>query len=396
MAQIALQTQEKTRDTAVAGTTRLYYLDHLRAALVILVVLHHVALVYGAGAPFYYVEPPFTAPLVFLGLLIFALFNQAWFMGALFLLAGYFTPRSYDRKGRGAFLKGRLLRLGVPLLVFTFVLGPLSAVGYWQMPSALTGITTPLTWQAYPALIGMGPLWFVALLLVFDFGYAAWRSLTGGQPAAPPADAKAPGYLSIALFIVALALASYLLRIVIPLGKEVLGFPTLAYLPQYLSFFVVGIVAARRGWFRALPGSMGVVGFVTALVATIVLFPLGFSGSLFSLQVVEPSPFVGNGTWESAVYALWDSIFAVGMSLAALALFRRAFNADGRFGRFLSQQSYAVYVIHTPIIVLIAVLLQGLQLAPLLKFALVSAVVLPVCFIVSYAIRRLPGVSRVL
>ena len=90
-----------------------------------------------------------------------------------------------------------------------------------------------------------------------------------------------PSYLGIGIFILALALVTYLLRIVIPMGKEVLDFPTLSYLPQYLSFFIVGIVAYRRNWFRTTPGSMGVVGFVTALVATVLLFPLALSGVCF-------------------------------------------------------------------------------------------------------------------
>ena len=38
-------------------SSRLFFVDHLRAALVILVVLHHVAMVYGGIQPFYYLEP---------------------------------------------------------------------------------------------------------------------------------------------------------------------------------------------------------------------------------------------------------------------------------------------------------------------------------------------------
>lgn len=87
-------------------TSRQFFIDHLRATLVILVVLHHVALVYGAAAPFYYVEPPLTDPLAYLALLVFALTNQAWFMSALFLIAGYFTPGSFERKGPRAFIRG--------------------------------------------------------------------------------------------------------------------------------------------------------------------------------------------------------------------------------------------------------------------------------------------------
>lgn len=397
MAQITLKPAEKTVVQAVSEkAARLHFVDHLRAALVTLVVLHHVALVYGAGAPFYYVEPPLTEPLAYVVLLAFALFNQAWFMGALFLLAGYFTPASYERKGPRAFLRGRLVRLGIPLIVFYFLLNPIASIGYWQMPASLTGITDPLSWQAYPFLLGMGPLWFVALLLIFDFVYAGWRRLTGHRTTSVSSESSAPGYLGIGIFIVALALVSYLVRMAIPMGVEVLGFPTLAYLPQYLSFFVLGAVASRHDWLRSVPRSMGVAGLVVALIGTVLLFPLALSGRLFSLEIAEPAAFVGNGTWQSAAYALWDSIFAVGLGLAAVTFFRGFFDRESRFGSFLSRQSYAVYIIHTPIVVFLAVALRGIDLGAVLKFALVAIIVVPLCFAVAYIVRKMPLASRVL
>ena len=390
-----MQTGERSPEQAGTGTSRLFFIDNLRAAVIALVVAHHVALVYGAGAPFYYVEPPFEDPLAFLALLVFVLFNQAWFMGALFLLAGYFTPGSFDRKGPASFLRGRLLRLGVPLIVFMLVLNPIASIGYWQMPASLTGITTPLTWEAYPYLIGLGPMWFVAMLLIFDFGYAAWRRLARNRRPSM-SRSSSPGYLGIGGFILALAAASYLVRVVIPMGVDVVGFPTLAYLPQYLGLFALGAVASRRDWLRTMPGSKGLAGLVAAAVAAVFLFPLALSGHLFSLELAEPSLFVGNGHWQSAVYALWDSTFAVGMCLGLITLFRRFFSSRGRAGRFLSKQSYAVYVIHVPLLVFLAVALKGIELAPLLKFGLVSLIGVPACFAVAYVVRRIPGASRVL
>jgi len=396
MAQITLEASEKqTEKTGIREGTRLYFLDHLRAALIILVVLHHVALVYGAGAAFYYVEPPLTDPLAYLVLLIFILSNQAWFMGALFLIAGYFTPGSYDRKGASAFLKSRLVRLGIPLLIWIFILSPLSSIGFWYIPPEFTGITDPLTWAAYPYLIGLGVAWFLALLLIFNFGYAVWRQPSKNEPVAVETSPP-PSYLGIGLFILLLAVLSYLVRMVIPLGKEVLDFPTLAYLPQYLGLFIVGTIAYRRDWMRTLPGSMGVVGFLAALLATILLFPLALSGKPFSFELAEPAQWLGGGSWESAVYALWDSVFAVGICLAAITFFRRFFNSNSRFGRFLAQQSYAVYLIHVPIIVFTAIVLKELDLAALPKFVTVSLIVVPVCFVVAWLIRKIPGVSRII
>ena len=397
MAQNSTQTMETPPvEAASGGISRLFFIDHLRAALIILVVLHHAAIVYGAVGPFYYVEPPFAYPLTYLVLLMFALFNQAWFMGALFLIAGYFTPGSFERKGSGSFLKSRLVRLGIPLIIWIFVLSPISSIGYWQMPAELTGITNPLSWQVYPFLLGLGVAWFLALLLIFNLGYAVWRWLTKNRGSSSTSEPSSPSYLGIGIFILALALVTYLVRIIIPIGKEVLDFPTLGYLPQYISLFIVGTVAYRRKWFRTTPGSMGVVGFVTVLVATVLLFPFALSGSLFSLEVPEVWVFLGGGTWLSTVYALWDSIFVVGMCLAAITFFRRFFNQESGFGSFLSQQSYAVYVIHVPIIVFIGIALKGIELAAWLKFGLLAVIAVPTCFVLAYLIRKIPGVSKVL
>jgi len=376
---------------------RLLFIDNLRTSLIILVVLHHLALVYSAIFPFYYVEPPFNEPLTVHVLLVFALFNQAWFMGALFLISGYFTPGSFDRKGLGSFLKDRLLRLGIPLVIFYFVLNPISSIGTWNMPAYLTGITTPLTWQDYPHLVGMGPIWFIAMLLIFDFGYAAWRRLTKNHVPETMSKYSPLSYRCIVILTMALAAVTYLVRIVVPQGIIVGGFPTLSYLPQYLILFVIGTVAYRRNWFQTIPSSMGVVGFVTAAVASVFLFPLAFSGQMFSLEFTGAfANFAGNGHWQSAVYALWDSTFAVGMCLGLITLFRHFFKGGGRLGRFLSQHSYTVYVIHIPIVVFLAVALKGIEFHNLLKFGIVVVVAVPACFVAAYLVRKIPFASRIL
>jgi glucan biosynthesis protein C len=364
-------------------TNRLFFVDHLRAALIILVVLHHLAFI----SPLY-LEPAYQGILGFL-LLIFLLVNQAYFMGLLFLISGYFTLGSFDRKGPASYLKGRLLRLGIPTLIYMFILNPIAAIGVYELPTSLTGITTPLTWQQYPKLIGIGPMWFAILLLVFDFSYVAWRMATKNRVARPVTapNPGIPSYRMIAVFILVLALASYLVRIVVPFGTYVFSFPTLAYLPQYTSFFIIGIVAFRHNWLRTIPNSMGTWGFRVALVATLILFPLALSGKTAVL---------GGGYWPSGVYALWDSTFSIGMCLGLITLFRRFFDRPGRLGWFLSQHAYAVYVFHFPVVVLLALALRGIRLEPLLKFDLAVIIGVPLCFTVAYLVRKIPLMARIL
>ena len=220
--------------------------------------------------------------------------------------------------------------------------------------------------------------------------------MTRDRAPSPEGESSPPGLLWTGVFILALALVTYLWRMIIPMGKDVLGFPTLSYLPQYLSFFILGTVAYRRDWLRTIPGSMGVAGFVVAIAASLFFFPLAVSGSLFSLEFAEPALWLGGGTWQSGSYALWDSTFAVGMSVATLTFFRRFFNKKSALGTFLAQQSYAVYLIHVPIIVFIGIALAGIDLAALAKFVLVSIIVIPVCYAAAWLIRKIPGVSKVI
>ena len=75
-------------------------LDALRASLTLLVLFHHTAITYGASGDWYYAEVRAGRDLSSSLLSLFTGFNQAFFMGLFFLLAGYFTPGAVERHGR--------------------------------------------------------------------------------------------------------------------------------------------------------------------------------------------------------------------------------------------------------------------------------------------------------
>jgi hypothetical protein len=310
-------------------------------------------------------------------------------MGCFFLTSGYLTPGSFDRKGPGFFCKDRLLRLGIPLIVFVFLLGPIASLGFYQTPAGFPHLRPPLAWQQLPSLLGLGPLWFAQMLLIFCLGYVLWRRLRRSPEQSTEHVDTPPSYRAVGLFVVMLALVSYVMRIVVPFGLfiPILGFPTLCYLPQYLSFFILGALAFRRNWFQTIPNSLGITGGVVAGFSTIVLFPLALSGG---------AAFLRYGTFHSAVYALWDSTFAVGMCLALITFFRRFWNRRTRLSRFLSEQAFTVYIIHIPIIVLLALAIRGIRLEALLKFALAAASGVPLCFALAFLVCKIPFASKIL
>ncbi|MDQ1250728.1 MAG: hypothetical protein QG597_5108 [Actinomycetota bacterium] len=373
------------------SNVRLSFVDNLRTVLTCLVVLHHVAVTYSGLGTWYYTEKP-TSAAVGLGLTVLLMVDQAWFMGAFFLLSGYFTPASYDRKGAHAFLRDRVIRLGIPLVVCCFVVSPVLLIGRYPEGSPLDG---------YLSAIGPGPLWFVLVLLALDVGYTLARRVTRRRPAqvaaatgvdevfpiVPPAS---PAFRAVASLVAGLALVTYAWRIVVPIGfwVPVVGLPTAAYLPQYLGFFAVGTIAYRRGWLHAVTARMGAAGLGLVVGATLVLLPLSLAAG--------PAAMVGRGTLNSLCYALWDSSVAVGACLALLALFRSRFDGTGPLRHFLSQHTYAVYVSHAIVVTAVGHVLGDVAVPTLAKVGAAGLVALPACFAFAGLLRRLPSVRHVL
>jgi len=386
--------------TPPSDIKRLYFADNLRTFIIILVLVSHLAITYGSFSSWYYIEPTGNDSLAYESLSIFFLVNQSYLLGLLCLISGYFTPGAYDRKGPWPFLKSRLLRLGIPLIIFVFLLNPLTAMlGRLDMAAGLAENISQFNGQQYLASLAAGPMWFVVVLLYLDFGYMAWRMATQNR-LAPQVNRKGVfGYAAIGVLIVALALVSYLLRIAMPVVTSAprLWFFGAGYLPQYLGFFILGAIAYRRDWLRKIPFSMGIAGFGIALAGLVLLFPLAVFGRLFSLDPRNLTmDFMGGGNWQSGVYTLWDTSFAVGMSLGLITLFRKWAASIGKLRDFMGRQSYTVYFTHPPLIVLVAVWLHYLPLANLPKFGLAAVLAVPLCFGMAYLVRKIPHASRTL
>src|SRR5436305_10040191 len=166
-----------TPEGLTVPATRDFYIDRLRSVMTVLVILHHTAITYGAAGGWFYYEVKRSSSASSTLLTLFVATNQAYFMGFFFLLAGYFTPGSLERKGYGRFVGDRFLRLGLPLLIFTALLGPMTAAevsaangrGFWATVGHILTHGPVIT----------GPMWFVQALLMLTLIYCAWRAVAG-------------------------------------------------------------------------------------------------------------------------------------------------------------------------------------------------------------------------
>lgn len=76
------------------------------------------------------------------------------------------------------------------------------------------------------------------------------------------------------------------------------------------------------------------------------------------------------------------------MVLGLAVLFREKFFFQGQLGKPLAQSQCAAYIFHVPILTLFQGLMLSVQLPPLTKFALVTAVSIPVTFLFSSCVRK--------
>jgi glucans biosynthesis protein C len=369
---------------------RLDYIDNLRSTMIFLVVAMHAAVTYSHFGRWYYSAPE---PIGRLDGLAFGMFQshlQAFFMGLLFLVAGYFTPTAYDRKGLLRFLLDRFVRLGLPALLFVFVIH--DTMGHYLLHwHGNDGF-----WHSYAYYLshgdwidGTGPMWFAVVLLFFSLVYTLVRAVVPRMKFA----LKAPGAAGVLLGGLAMAGLTFFSRTVWPVGTAFHNMQ-FCYFAQYVVLFAVGIAARRGGWLAAFPAKTG----YRMLWGAVIAGPLVWIGILIAGGVFAQglAPFNGGWHWQSAALAVWEQVFAAAMCAGLLVLFRETFNSGGRLSKLMSANSFGIYLFHPPVLVAISLALAGWGAPPLVKAVTVALLAFfATLAVVHLLVRRIPLLNRI-
>lgn len=296
------------------------------------------------------------------------------------LVGGFFAAGSCEAHGPAVLARSRLKRLGVPLLVGTALVLPLTYFSWlpaWQKrgladPAHLfRGNFTP---GLERALWGFGHLWFLQHLLLLTLSLALWRwlarrahTLPGSTPGSPPAAGWLPALAAGALaggLVVALAPG-----VLLDFRNEFIPDPfKLAY---HAVFFVAGVrlwphrnrlLDWTRSWWLELVLAAAAMAWLTRFIAD----PRGGS-----------EPFLA----AVASVVTWCSIVAfLGLAARAgsLALWRR-----------LTDASFTMYIVHLPILAAVQLALMDTPLPRWLKFALGVTTTIAACLGLHALLRRL-------
>jgi len=366
-----------------AQPKRTYYLDNLRIYLTILVILHHAALAYGGtgGWSIHDVVSDGISPIL---LTLFNALNQSYFMTAFFLLAGYFTPRSFERKGTKTFLMDRFVRLGIPLVVYTTVGINLNSflVSTFQL-----GIPFQFNFR-YEA----GHLWFVQVLLIFALLYTFF--LRGRSNTNPDTQTTFPSNIKIWSAVLSLSILTFLMRLVYPVGETILGIQP-GHIVHYIFAFFIGTKAYHHDWFGKITKDIGKRwGYCALLTFPVLIIVMVFGGVLENDANV--AMFMGSFTWQAAAYAIWESIMMVSVIIFLLYFFREKLNRTSALTIGMAASLYTVYIIHQTILYGLNIGFLSIEIPSYIKFFVVSLIGIALSFLLSIPVRKLPYADRVL
>jgi Acyltransferase family len=280
-----------TQLVAVRPVTRRPWIDKLRVAVIVGVIGFRTATAYVVVVPWYYeerttsvaVEKAFGVPMLLAAILG---------LGPLFLIGGWLASASLARHGGRRFVRSRLLRLGVPVLVFLLLIDP---VADYVGTGERLGLGHLLT--EVGGLRDLGPMWFVVALLAFSLVYVGWRGVRPARPAGGALTAQV-----LVVIAVAIAVADFAIWLRWPYQNPTPWNLDLPHWPQAAGLFALGVLAGERRWFDHLPPR-----FVRRCGWLVLVGLAGLLGLVgYTLVAGDLAETAGGWHWPTVAFALLD------------------------------------------------------------------------------------------
>lgn len=373
------------------GGDRLVSLDNLKVVLTAAIIAMHAVLGYSTLEVWTYswllevtLHPGMEAGLILVvlpfGLVLMALF---------FLVAGLLSVPSMQRKGPGRFAHDRLVRLGIPFLVYVLLIQPVTVYAL-EHPLGVAPGSFGEEFLGDEGVLDSGPMWFVGALLVYSLAYAGWVRFRSGREA-PAARGITVRRLALAAGVV--APASFAIRLIWPYGSDA-GLTDLNFWqwPACVTVFILGLTAFGEGWVHAIPddvqGRCRAVTVAAAITTAGLLAGAGLSDHFDDLL----------GGWSpwAAGFAALDALLCVFGSVWLLSVGQRRLIRPLPHGRALGRTAYAAFIVQTPVLIGLALALRLVGVPAEVKALLVAAGGIVGSYALAWGLTRIPGLRRIL
>lgn len=340
---------------------RRHWLDNIRWATVLLVLVYHVFYVFNAAGVLGGVGA-FSAVQYQDAILYFV---YPWFMMLLFVISGISAKYALDKMNGKAFLRARTVKLLVPstlgLFVFQWPVGLLNV----KIGGGLAYIPRFLRYPVF-ALSGTGPLWFAQLLWLFSLLLLGVRQLDkDGRFYALCGRCRAGVLLAISLVIWGSA--------------QILNAPVITTyrFGIYFASFLLGYFVLSHDEVQVRIERLRLPLLAAALALGVAYTAYTF-GQNYAGDACLKSPFTN-------VYA-WLAVLAI------LGCGKAWFNKTNAFTRYMTGASYGIYIVHYLFVLAPCYLMKTYSSLPVWSiYALAVAAVLvfpPTCY---ELLRRIPG-----
>ena len=290
----------------------------------------------------------------------------------MFFLSGIFVWPSLNRKGSCAFLRGRLLRIGLPFLLGVYLL-----MSFAYYPAYRVGTSDPSWlgyWQHLEALPfwPSGPLWFLWELLLFDIAAAALHRFF---PAAGDALGRlsrnansTPGRYFCGLS--GISALAYLPLALMFGAKEWREFGPFALQPDrillYFVYFLAGLGVGAHGYDRGLLHPDGTL--VRRWPYWLAAAPAAF---VLWMACVAPSVYNRSNIAIDLAGYLAVVLAVASACLCFVAMFLRFATGRRPWWDSIAENAYVIYLVHYVFVVWLQYGFLGAALPAVVKAILV-------------------------
>lgn len=303
---------------------RKFFLDNIRYSVVLLVVFYHVFYLFNSLRIISSVDiagvPQFDVVLYVL---------YPWFMVCLFLVSGISARYALEKQGDRRFLRARLKKILLPSVALIFLVGWISGWVTDQYADMFAGQTVPgiVKYLIY-CLCGIGPLWFLHELMLATFVLLFLRRIDRKERLWKLGEKTNTAVLCLLVFAV-WGSAQILNTPVVEIYRNGI----------YCCFFLLGYYVFSHERVQELvekwaPVFLGIAVFL-CIVYTIVYWGENYA-SMQNLKSFLTNAYAWFGT------------------LAVLGCGKRYFDRETAFTRYMQDRSFLFYVLHYPLMAVIA------------------------------------------